>query len=164
VSNALISRTATGETDALTDDLAAIDQESATTRAGRALEQGRADMAAQLEEILRDEDGNLLVDADSDEFATLRESWRGAKTIGDMSEVVIDATKIVRKIERAKLKQAREEEQKASKARETKAGVHDLSAGSPATGSGSGMSWDQAQKIKNISEISAADYERLIAG
>jgi len=163
--NAFFDRTASGETDELPADLVKLDAESDLTRAARQYEQGFVRMETQLEDALKDEDGALIVDIESPEVAELIKSWTAArnnKNLLDLSDVVTDANKLARKIEREKLKKAAEdaqgEEKEAGKAREKKAGMNNLSIDGPKTGSNKGMSWDKAQQITNIGDMTDDQY------
>lgn len=160
--NALIARTASGDTEALTEDLAKIGQESERAKADRQYDQAFARIESRLEEALCDEDGALLVDIESPEGKELITAWttaRQAKNLADLSDVVLEANKLARKTERQRIKAAQEAERKAAKV-----GEHDLSVPSPAAGAGSGKTWAQAQQARKLTDISDDDYARLVSG
>ena len=122
-------------------------------------------------EAFRDEDGVIpegLVD--SDEVQALTTKWTAAKGRRDLmllSDLVTDAHKLVRKLDRerasASTETARKEEQTTAKAEKAKAGVNNLSIPGPGAASGSAMSWEQMQKAENVNDIRAEDYFKLVA-
>ncbi len=172
--NTFAMRTARGETEELPGDLAKINAESANARAITQYETGYSRLEANLFEAFRDDDGNITVDVDSPEVVALTEKWTAAKGMTDknaalmaLSDLVTDAHKLVRRLERVKSAEstetAREEEKSTAKAEKAKAGVNNLSIPGPAAGSGSGKSWDQIQKADKASDVSDADYFKAVA-
>lgn len=168
--NAFAVRTARGETEEIPGDLARINAESADARAITQYETGYSRLEANLFEAFRDDDGAITVDVDSPDVVTLTGKWTAAKGKRDLmalSDLVTDAHKLVRRLERVKAtastETAREEEKTIAKATSAKAGVNNLSIEKPAAGSGSGMSWDQMQKATNIIDVSAEDYFKRVA-
>ena len=169
--NAFAVRTARGETEELPADLAKINAEAVNTRAITQYETGYSRLEVNFLEAFRDEDGKTTADVDSPEVVALTDKWttaRGKKDLMALSDLVTDAHKLVRRLDRVKAKttteSAREEEKTVAKVEKAKAGVNNLSIAKPAMGSGTGMSWDQAQKITNVNDISAEDYAKLVAG
>lgn len=168
---ALGARSASGELEELKGDMAAIDRESAQARSLRQWDDGYKHVEGQLMEALQDDEGNLVIDVNSEDVTALTQKWKTAVTDKDLlalSDVVTDANKLARRIERTKATEqtdkVRDEERKAKEASDKLAGIHDLGVGAPAAGSGSGMSWTQAQKIQKVEDISDEDYAKLVAG
>ena len=175
--NALATRTASGETEELTEDMAKINADTDQARATRQFEQGWKGMEVQLEDALRGDPkedgspGDLAVDVESPEVKELVTSWNAAKAKGNLvdgSAVVGQARTLTAKVLREQRAKAAEtataEVETAQKAKDAKNGVHDLNAGTPRTGSGSGMSRQQIEEATDPSQISDEDFAKYIKG
>ena len=175
--NALVTRTATGETEELTADMVKINADTDQARATRQFEQGWKGMEVQLEDALRGDPkedgslGDLAVDIESLEVKELVTSWNAAKAKGNLvdgSAVVGQARTLTAKVLREQRAKAAEtattEAETAQKAKDAKNGVHDLNAGTPRAGSGSGMSRQQIEEATDPNDISDDDYKKYVAG
>lgn len=169
--NAFAVRTARGETEELPGDLAKINAESADARAITQYETGYSRLEANLFEAFRDEDGVIPEGiADNSEVVSLTTKWTAAKGKRDLmalSDLVTDAHKLVRRLDRAKAsastETAREEEKSTAKAEKARAGVNNLNIPGPKSGSSGNKSWEQIQKADKVSDVSADDYFKAVA-
>src|SRR3990167_2588432 len=141
--DALIRRLASGEPEHLADDAQAIQQEFQAQRVQRTFAKASQEWAADIQEIIRDEDGNLLVTAEDLTEAT--RLWNEGKDNKDESLFAAsyrEAAKAVTKAARAKAQKeaadAKKEADAAAKRRLEAAGVADLTGGKPAGAVGSG--------------------------
>lgn len=160
-----------GDTDGLAEKRAGVDRESEQERARRRFQTRYDATSDKLLDVVQPlgPDGKrgelLLTEAQANE---IQEAWKkaGAEAyqtgdFGSLTEVIVDAVKMVGVNHARRIQQ---EEKTKTKQRLAKAGVIDLDTGPSAGGSGVGMSWAQAQKIKKASELSDAAYEKLVAG
>ncbi len=177
--NAFAVRTARGETEELPGDLAKIHSEAEQARVKTQFENGYAQLEANLFDAFRETDENgdvipggaLTVDTDDPGVLAITTKWTAAKGKQDfltLVNLINDAHKYVKRRDRitsrTETTAAREEEKATAKTASAKAGVNNLSIPGPSAGSGTGMSWDQAQNITNVKDISKEDYEKLVAG
>ena len=159
----------TGDTDGLAEKRVAMEQESSAGQVSRRF-QARYETATQkLLSAVNDDDGNLSLT--EEQSVAVQASWKAAGEeafrTGDFSglnDVIVDAAKTVtRNVREAKAQEEnriKEEAKATTKKRLEKAGVNDLDTG-PSAGGGGVMSWAQAQKIKRVSDLSDAAYEKL---
>jgi hypothetical protein len=162
--NAVGVRTASGETDELADDLLKIDQSTATQQAGRQYERGYAKAESDLFNALREEDddgnpvtgGKIVVDTDSPEVVALTTKWTSAKTARDLTalrDLVTDAHKLRRRMDRLAASKAADDTEEAQKGKDAKNGIHNLSLTNPATGGEKKMSRAQIEKSTDVDAV-----------
>lgn len=164
---AIAKRTASGETEALTEDFAKIDQASSARQTLRSWESNCQEAEQSLAEAVMDDEDNVLLDKET--IARLNISWQEAQKNHDLHalyRVVSQAGKEARLAEKQKahedITKTEEDAKAAKKASDTKHGINDLSIPAPSGIGGSGKSWTQAQKITKLSELSDEDYAKLI--
>lgn len=173
--NAVGVRTASGETEALADDLLKIDQSTSTQQASVRYERGYAKAEADLFDALREEDedgnpvpgGKVVVDTESPEVVALTTKWTSAKTAKDLTalrDLVTDAHKLRRRLDRLAASKAADDAEEVGKAKDAKNGVHNLSLPSPVTGGNKKMSRAQIEKTTDVKQISDEAYADFIAG
>ena len=119
-------------------------------------------------EAFKDEDGNITVDIENAEVIALTDTWtkaKGAKDLMALSDIVTDAHKLVRRLEKVKTVKAvaQDEAEEAKVAKGDKAKANSLNIPSPAKGGSGSMSWEQMQKIKTVGDASADDYFKAVA-
>jgi len=165
---ALANRTASGETESLSQDFAKIDQDSATRQASRNWDNNYKEAEYSLADAIMDDNQNTLLDDDA--ISDLRVQWQEAQGKGDLHglyRVVSQAGKMARAVEKQKalanVEQVSEEAKVAQKASNTKHGVHDLSISTP-SGIGGGKSRAQIESATSTDDISDEDYASYVSG
>lgn len=166
---AIANRTASGETESLPADFAAIDQKKAATTADRNWQENYEEAERNLADALMDDEENMLVDKEG--VARLSALWQEAHKKFDLHglyRVIGQAGKEARLAEKQKsqadVTKTKEEAEAAKKVSDTKHGNHDLAVGTP-SGVGSGVkSRAQVESATRHQDISKEDYEAYIAG
>ena len=153
---ALVKRTASGETEALTGDMVAIDQKTAADKADAEWENAVEEATQSLRDVLLDDEGELLVSSEVRE--RLGEAWKEAKDVNGLYRVVGQAGREARKAVKEKVT---EEAEGAKKVSDAKHGNHDLSVGNK-TGIGGGKSITQIASATNVNDISDEDYDKWL--
>jgi len=148
---AVANRTASGDTDALTEDIANISQTSAQTRATRAWNANYSEAEAGLGDVVLDDNGDVILS--KDDIATLTPLWQKAQTGQDLAglyRVINQANKMVRAAEKRVATEAlqtqKEEAIASKKASDRKHGIGDLSVGPSASGPGERLFGTEAIK------------------
>lgn len=161
-----------GETDGLDTKIAEIDRDTGQSRASRVRQERYDRSVNHLLELVNDSDGSLLLT--EEQSKELQTSWakagKEAMDSGDFSslhDLTVEAGKTVLRNQRESSKKEtdriRKEAKEQSKKQLEAAGVHDMGTGPSATGGGI-TTWQQAQKIKRVEDLSDKEYEKLIAG
>lgn len=139
--DALIRRLASGEPEHLADDAQAIQQEFQAQRGQRTFAKASQEWAADIQELIRDDDGQLIATAEDLQEAT--RLWNEGIQKKDDSLLAAsyrESSKVVKRVERQKAQQAakaaHEEADATTKRRLEAAGVHDVSGGRPAGATG----------------------------
>jgi len=165
---AIANRTASGETESLPADFAAIDQKKAAGAANRNWQENYLEAERNLADALMDDEENVLLDKAA--IARLSTQWQEAQKNNDLHglyRVVGQAGKEARAAEKAKSLVAVTEVEEAAKAAkkvsDVKNGVHNLAISAPsAVGSGV-KSREQTLKATSVDDISDEDYAALVA-
>jgi len=136
---AIANRTASGETEALAQDVATITEQARQMAGTRTWEANYSEAERNLGEVLLDENNKVVIS--ENDVSVLAPLWQDARARQDLHglyRVVSQASRLVRATERAKAQVAVKETEAAAQARkkasDAKAGIHDLSIGSPAGG------------------------------
>ena len=163
-------------TEELPAEVAKIEWDAQQRGASRSFEAQCQALALDLQEAVQDSEGNAVLDMKtSPELAEARETWTKAYRDADagrithleylalFAKVVSQANKAakaeLRKRDRAEV----EKTKKAPRKPDDEDQDLDLDAGPAASGGAGTMSWAQAQKIKKLSDLSDAAFEKLIA-
>jgi hypothetical protein len=162
---AIGNRTASGDTESLTEDFAKIDRDSAIKTATRNWENNYAEAEAALADALMD--GDTVV-VDNESITRLSDSWKAAQKIENVSglwRVVSQASKEAKLVLLQKTKetvtQIEEGATAAKKASDVKNGVHNLSIPSPSGSSGT-KSRAQIANATSVDDISDEEYTKYI--
>ena len=106
------------------------------------------------------------VPADSPEIKAFVESWSSATKLSDREDIAdqIEDYLATAVKERTKAEKEAEDKKETEKDQEQNRDENSLASGiKTSSGSGRSPSWDQAQKIKNVSDISDAEYKKLVS-
>tara|TARA_R100000306_G_scaffold59249_1_gene58113 strand:+ start:222 stop:992 length:771 start_codon:yes stop_codon:yes gene_type:complete len=141
---AVLRAFSSGDTDALPNELSAIQAQAAQTSATRSFENRYAEMTEQLQGAVRDEDGGPILDLyEAPELEQVRQEWMKhykAKNVAGLASVITDATRITTKAERSNsrdtVESVRNEERAAARKLLEQAGIYDLDTGPDGGGAG----------------------------
>lgn len=176
---ALIKALGNNTTEELPAEIEKLQGQSAQTRAARNFDLQYRSLWEDFQGAIQDTEGNPILDLEkAPELEEARKTWTAAYNGTGMSaeERLVMFAKGIAQANRAtktalrtrsaaESKKVKDDAQAATKKRLDDAGVLDLDTGPEAGGGGGRVkSWAQAQKIKKMSDLSDADYEKLIAG
>ena len=134
---ALIKAYGSGDTDSLPSQLSSIQADQASLQTQTDYQQVWTDLSQELVDLVQDEEGNPILDLqEAPELEQVRRLWTAAHQKQDkdgLHRAIQEASKVVRRIERASLKQGAADN---SKKIAEEAGQHDMDTGPAAGGSG----------------------------
>jgi hypothetical protein len=158
---AIIKAFTTGDTEDLPEELNRIQEKPKQDQAQRESDKISTSLFESFKEAAFGADGTPVGDVLKDpEYAEARTIFTKALEAGDVAESQrgIAAVGVIRRqVERERTQKAAAETKKKLEL----AGVNDLDIGAGA-GGGASKSWAEAQKIKNVKDISDAEYEKLV--
>lgn len=149
---AIANRTASGEQEALVEDISAINKQTEAQQTSRAWTVNYSEAEASLADVLMGEDNTLLIS--QDDVSALTPLWQEARQKQDLHglyRVVSQAGKMVRAAERARareeVKKVEADAQAHKKESDAKHGINDLSI-SPPAGVGAADNLSPSERIE----------------
>jgi hypothetical protein len=158
-------RATSGDIDDLPAQLSSIQADQATFDASSAYQSIWTDLSNELVELVQDDDGNSILDIQTaPELEEVREIWTNAHRSEDtrgLQRAMNEAIKVIRRVERQRLKEATTEIKAAAKEDAVNSGAFDLDTGPSAGGSGlSDERWLREVYGSEDSEPTRADHLR----